>query len=136
MSKLKAFLHPVQGDETAEVIVSKRFVGEDGKPVPFRIRPVTQEENDAITKRCMRQTKVKGQLMERLDNVAYSRCLVVAATVEPDFQNEEICKAYGTMDPLEVPGKMLLAGEYGRLSKEIMARSGFEAEVLEDEAKN
>ena len=135
MSNLKAFLNPVQNTEPVEVMISKRFVGEDGKPVPFKIRPLSQEENDAITKRCLRQTKVNGQMVERLDNVAYSRRLVVAATVEPDFQSEDICKAYGTMDPLEVPGKMLLAGEYSRLSKEIMDLSGFGAD-LEDEVKN
>ena len=136
MSNLSAFLHPVQSTGTHEVVISKRFVGEDGQPVPFRIRPLTQEENDAITKRCLRQTKVNGQIAERMDNVAYSRRLVVAATVEPDFQNEELCSAYGTMDPLEVPGKMLLAGEYSKLSKEIMALSGFETDGLEDDAKN
>lgn len=136
MGNLKAFLHPVQGTDTHEVVISKRFVGEDGKPVPFKIRPLTQEENDAITKRCLRQTRVNGQMVERLDNVAYSRRLVVAATVEPDFQSEDICKAYGTMDPLEVPGKMLLAGEYGRLSKEIMTLSGFDNDGVEDDAKN
>lgn len=136
MSNLNAFLHPVQGDETREVLISKRFLGGDGKPVPFRIRPLTQEENDAITRRCLRQTKVNGQLAERLDNVAYSRRLVVAATVEPDFQSEQLCKAYGTMDPLEVPGRMLLAGEYSRLSKEIMQISGFADGDLEEQAKN
>ena len=136
MSNLKAFLNPVQSTAAHEVVISKRFVGEDGKPVPFKIRPLTQEENDSITKRCLRQSKVNGQMVERLDNVAYSRRLVVAATVEPDFQSEDICKAYGTMDPLEVPGKMLLAGEYGRLSKEIMALSGFDNDGVEDDAKN
>lgn len=136
MNNLSAFLHPVRSPAVHEVVISSRFVGEDGKPVPFKIRPLTQEENDAITKRCLRQTKINGQIVERLDNIAYSRRLVVAATVEPDFQNEEICKAYSTMDPLEVPSKMLLAGEYSRLSKEIMALSGFETDGLEDYAKN
>ena len=136
MSNLSAFLHPAQSAAAHEVVISKRFMGEDGRPVPFRIRPLTQEENDAITRRCLRQSKVNGQMVERLDNVAYRRRLVVAATVEPDFQNEEICRAYGTMDPMEVPGKMLLAGEYSRLSKEIMALSGFETDGLEEDAKN
>ena len=40
MSTLNAFLHPVQV-ENQEVIISNRFI-EDGKPVPFVIRPVTQ----------------------------------------------------------------------------------------------
>ena len=40
------------------------------------------------------------------------------------------------MDPLEVPGKMLLAGEFARLQKEIAALSGFGAGDMEDDAKN
>ena len=68
----------------------------------------------------------------------YSRRVVVAATVTPDFTNEELCRAYGTMDPLELPGKMLLAGEYRQLTDAIMELSGFSEspEELEEEAKN
>ena len=53
----------------------------------------------------------------------------------PDFRSEELCKAYGVMDPLEVPGRMLLAGEYERLSREILSLSGFDDD-LEEQAKN
>ena len=35
MGDIKAFLQPPVTDETQEVIISKRFKGEDGKPVPF-----------------------------------------------------------------------------------------------------
>ena len=136
MSNLNAFLHPAQTTEVCEIIVSRRFLDADGRPVPFKVRPLTQEENDALTRRCMRSAKVNGQPVGRLDRIADSRQLVVAATVEPDFRSEELCKAYNTMDPLEVPGRMLLAGEYGRLSKEIMRLSGFAEDDLEEQAKN
>ena len=46
MSKLSTFLHPVAVQEEKEVVVSRRFQDEDGKPVPFRIRALTQEENE------------------------------------------------------------------------------------------
>ena len=35
--------------------------------------------------------------------------------MSPDFQDSEICAYYKTMDPLEVPGRMLTVGEYNRL---------------------
>ena len=44
MSSLNAFLHPIQA-ENKEVVVSQRFV-ENGKVMPFVIRPLTQEENE------------------------------------------------------------------------------------------
>ncbi|WP_295737622.1 phage tail assembly chaperone [uncultured Oscillibacter sp.] len=136
MNNLSAFLNPVQSTEPVEVVISRRFPGEDGRPVPFKIRPLTQEENDSLTRRSMRRVKVDGQSVEKLDATVYGRRLVVAATVEPDFTSEALCKAYGTMDPLEVPGKMLLAGEFARLQKEIAALSGFGAGDMEDDAKN
>ena len=138
MSNLKAFLHPVQSTDTREVIVSRRFAGEDGKPVPFKIRPLSQEENNRITKQSMRPVKGGKRGEKELDSIEYSSRLIVEATVEPDFRSEEMCKAYGTMDPIEVPGKMLLAGEYKRLMDAVMELSGFaeDAGDLEDEAKN
>lgn len=135
MSKLSTFLHPAVADETRDVVISKRFLDEQGNPIPFRIRAVTQEENDAITRKSTRQTKVGGQMVEKLDSTQFARRMAVAATVEPDFSSKELCDAYGTMDPLEVPGKMLLSGEFSRLLREIMALSGFDEDV-EEQVKN
>lgn len=134
MSNLSAFLNPAKV-ENETVIVSKRFLDEQGTPVPFVIRPIIQKENDLLVRQSTRTVKVNGQPVEKLDNMEYSRRVVVAATVTPDFTSEELCRAYSTMDPLEVPGKMLLVGEYNKLSAAIMALSGLEDD-LEDQAKN
>lgn len=135
MSNLNAFLNPVSPVERQEVVISKRFRKEDGSPAPFVIRPIAQEENDKLIRQSTRRTKVNGQMVETLDQTEYGRRMVVAATLEPDFSSAELCKAYGTLDPLEVPGKMLLVGEYGRLSREILALSGLEDDP-EEQAKN
>lgn len=39
MSALSAFLHPAVPTEEKELVISKRFLGADGKPVPFRSAP-------------------------------------------------------------------------------------------------
>lgn len=134
MSKLSAFLHPVSASEEKEIIISNRFQDEKGEPVPFKIRSLTQEENDKITKQATRRVKVDGQYVEQLDSVDFSRRMVVEATVEPDFRAKELCDAYGVMDPLLVPGKMLRSGEYAKLMREINRLSGFGD--LGDEVKN
>ena len=121
MSKLSAFLNPVTSDEKKEVIISKRFVDEKGDPIPFKIRAITQADN--------------GVMQEKLDTTEMSRRLVVEGTVFPDFRDSELCKGYNTMSPYEVPGKMLLAGEYSNLLAEINKLSGFDVDV-EEEAKN
>ena len=134
MSKLSVFLHPVSTQEEKEVIISNRFLDEDGAIVPFRIRSLTQEENDAITRKSTRRIKENGQSTDWFDSVDFCRRLVVAATVEPDFSSRELCEGFGVMDPLLVPGKMLFSGEYSKLLQAIKELSGFEN--LEDEAKN
>ena len=48
MGVLEAFLHPIAVEETKKVEISKRFVGEDGKPVPFEIKTIPQGENSQL----------------------------------------------------------------------------------------
>lgn len=131
---LTAFLHPTAAEDQ-EVVISTRFQREDGDPAPFCIRAITQAENDELIRLSTRRRKVNGQAVEELDKVAYSRRLVVAATVWPDFRQAELCQAYGVMDPLEAPGKMLLTGEYAKLSSAIMELSGL-TDDLGEAAKN
>ena len=134
-SKLSAFLHPELVAEQ-EIIISTRFKDESGNPIPFRIKALTQEENDALVKKCTRVTRDRsGAEQRRLDSSMYSHSIVVAGTVFPDFTSTEICEAWGVIDPLLVPGKMLLAGEYSKLADAIATLSGIGDEV-EEEAKN
>ncbi len=135
MSALSAFLHPAVTREEKEVIISKRFLGEDGKPVPFKIRSLTQEENAAIIKAATRQKKVDGQWQDSIDANELSARTVVEATIFPDFRSAELCERYGTKDPVQVPGKMLLAGEFSRLIDAVSKLSGFD-KSLDEEAKN
>jgi hypothetical protein len=135
MSALSAFLHPAVTCEEKEIIISKRFLGEDGKPVPFKIRALTQEKNAAIVRTATRMKLVNGQLQESIDANELSARTIVEATVFPDFRSAELCEAYGTKDPVQVPGKMLLAGEFGRLIDAVSKLSGFD-KSLDEEAKN
>lgn len=135
MSALSAFLNPTVTSEEKEVIISKRFLDEKGKPVPFKIRALTQEENAACLKAATRNIKVKVGYQENLDSNEYNNRLIVAATVSPDFTSAEVCDHFGTKDPISVPGKMLLAGEFINLLSAIQELSGFE-QSLDDEAKN
>ena len=134
MSKLSAFLNPVNIQEEREVIISDRFKDDKGNPVAFKIRAMSQAENDENVKRCTKKRRVGNQTEEYFDNIEFSRRTIVAATVEPDFRAKELCDAYGVLDPLLVPGKMLRPGEYSRLMQEINELSGFVD--LEEEAKN
>lgn len=138
MSKLFAFLNPVPVHEEKEVFISDRFKDEEGKVVPFKIRSVTQEENDAITRQSYRRVRGEnGQMTKEFDLITFRRKLAVAATVFPDFSDAELCGAYGTMDATEVVARMLLPGEFALLNEKISKISGFSADdTTAAEAKN
>ena len=129
MDNLYAFLNPVKTDETKEIIIADRFKNEDGTVRPFKIKALTQAENEKIYRKC-RDKKGKTDALE------YSKRLIVAATVDPAFDDPKMCEAFGTLDPLDIPGKLLLAGEYAALQNAIMEFSGFENNVEEITAKN
>ena len=136
MSNLSAFLHPVTVQEEKEIVISRRFLDEDGNPAKFKIRSITQDEADALLKQSTRTVKKRDGSLERtVDDQDFNRGLIVAATLVPDFRSTELCGAYGVMDPLMVPGKMLFSGEFSNLLREILDLSGLGGSV-EDEAKN
>lgn len=143
MNSLIAFLTPVEKPQQKEVIVSKRFVKRDAKgepvvddngqyiPEPFIVRPISPNENNRLVQACTHPRKVDGKVVNMLDSVEYSRKMIVSATVYPDFRDTELCQAYGTLIPEEVPGLMLTIGEYQVLSDAIADVSGLSDEAAE-----
>lgn len=136
MSSLHAFLNPVITREEKEIIISNRFQDENGKPVPFKIRSLTQEENELISKKSKKSRKENGKTVTYTDMAEFSRRVIVEATITPDFRSTEMCEAYGVLDPLLVPGKMLFSGEFSALLEAITELSGFSDPEDVDEAKN
>lgn len=142
MGSIAAFLQPPVMNETKEVIISERFK-ENGKVVPFIIRVIDQETNNKLIRQSTKKTKIKGQLVKELDDDRYSKLLVQTCVVEPNFKLEELCSHYKTTDPLEVPGRMLKAGEFAKLVKAIKELNEFDTDMdeekeeqYEEEAKN
>ena len=133
MSSLNAFLHPVQA-ENREVIVSNRFQ-ENGKPVPFVIRPITQQENEEFIRK---HTKRDQKGNEVFDRINYNRELTATAVVEPDLNNADLQKRWGTLGAPKTLAKMLYVGEFATLMQAALELSGLDKDINEDieEAKN
>ena len=137
MGDIKAFLLPPVMEETKEAVITKRAKGPDGKPGPFVLRAIDQETNDRLIRRAQRTSKVNGQTVRELDTEKYGKLLISACVIEPNFKDAELCAYYKTVDPLDVPGKMLSSGEYAKLMQEINSLNGFEdIDGLEETAKN
>lgn len=132
MSSLKAFLNPVQV-ENKEVVVSNRFM-EEGKVIPFIIRPITQKENEFLIKKYTRKDK-KGA--ENFNRTEYVQALTACAVVFPNLNDAKLQEKYGLGDT-EVLKNMLLVGEYATLASEVQTLSGLDTDINEDieEVKN
>lgn len=133
MGSLNAFLHPIQV-ENKEIIVSNRFV-EDGKPVPFVVRPIMQEENKYLIKKFSKKDK-KGA--DSFDRAEYVQAMTATAVVYPDLTNSELQKAYGVLGESALLQKMLYVGEYAVLAQAVQEVSGLDTNINEDieEVKN
>lgn len=133
MSSLKAFLNPIK-PENKEVIVSDRFQ-EDGKPVPFVIRPITQKENEQLLKKHTKRDKRGNDFFDR---TGYIHELVASAVVFPDLKNAELQKAYGVLGEVELLKTMLYVGEFAELAQAVQELSGLDVDINEEieEVKN
>jgi hypothetical protein len=133
MGSLNAFLHPIQV-ESKEVVISNRFI-EDGKPVPFIVKPITQEENKYLIKKYTKKDK-KGA--DTFDRAEYVQAMTATAVVYPDLTNSELQKAYGVMGESALLQKMLYVGEYAVLAQAVQEISGLDNDINEDieEVKN
>lgn len=133
MSSLNAFLNPTKL-ENKEVIVSNRFQ-EDGKPVPFVIRPISQKENKKLLKK---YTKVNKKGVETFDRAEYVQALTASGVVFPDLKNAELQKAYGVLGESELLEAMLYAGEYAELAQAVQEFSGLDEDINDniEEVKN
>ncbi len=129
MGKLSVFLRPSPADRTREVFL-ERFVDDQGEMVPFVVKSITSEENEAIAKKCMDK---RGNV----DTAAYGNHLIVACMAEPDLRSTEVCSYYGVMDPHMVPGRMFTVGEKQIIQDAIMDINDIKsAREKLDEAKN
>lgn len=128
MASLSAFLHPEQA-ENKEVIVSERFK-ENGKPVPFVIRPITQDENGELLKKYRKVDKKTGN--ETFNRVAYNHALTALAVVEPDLNNAELQKAWGVLGSEKLLTKMLYVGEFANLLEAVQDLSGLDQDINDD----
>ncbi|MGE4215238.1 MAG: phage portal protein [Anaerotignaceae bacterium] len=137
---LSAFLNPIK-EENVKLVVSKRFVDEDGKPAEWEIRAMTDEENREIRKSCKRKIPVKGaygQYSVEFDDDKYLALVTARCVVYPDLNSAELQNAYGVMGAEGLLRKMLKPGEFTMLSNAVSTINGYD-EVLGDlveEAKN
>lgn len=132
---LAAFLNPIEVSNEL-VDVSNRFRDENNEVVYWEIRAIDSKENDRLMRKYT--TRDKKTKQEIFDRNSYVNDLVASAVVFPDLKNAELQKAYGVLGEVELLQKMLLIGEFMKLSEAVQKLSGLDVEDEEQikEIKN
>ena len=127
--------------ENVKFAVSKRFMGDDGKPMLWEIKTITGTEDEALRKSCAKRVPIPGkknQYQKETDYDMYLGKLAVACTVFPDLNNKELQDSYKVMGADALLKTMLTPGEYADYVQKVQEVCGFDTSLQDevDEAKN
>jgi hypothetical protein len=137
---LDVFLNPEPLLKTIEVVVSQRFKDATGQPVKWKLRSLSESDNERIVKAS--QKRVKGRRTDEIDRTVYAQKLLEACVLYPDCHDQTLLAHYGALQPQELFSKMLSVGEYADLSRYVLTLNGLgddeenESVLLEEEVKN
>lgn len=126
---ITAFLaqNAIKTDER-EYIASKRFVDKDGNPIPWKLRVVTNDELDTITKQC-RKKEFNPKTREyniTVDSSKLDAEMICAAVVYPNLNDVKLQDSYKTIGAEATVKAMLTPGEYTDLVRAVTEVAGFQ----------
>jgi hypothetical protein len=139
MSLQAFFAQNAQAMFTDEFVISERFKDKQGTPMKWKLKTLTEAENETIRKSATRQSKGKnGARVQEIVQEEYIGKLAVASVLYPDLQNAELQQSYGVLGADTLLKKMLLSGEYASLLAKVQELNGFDRDIddLAEEVKN
>lgn len=122
--------------ENKKIAISKRFLDEKGKPMPWELRALTEKENAAIKDSCTSKANFKGRETTKFNGSLYSARLCTATVVYPDLKDAELQASYGVVGEEALLAEMLLPGEYSALAEIAQEINGFDLERLEKDVES
>lgn len=135
-----AFLKTNKIEKENELIpVSKSFVDEDGNPILWEVRQLSNDEMKYIKKTCVKQNRDKrGNVTVETDTDKMVGLMAAMSTVYPDLKNAELQNSYGVMGEVALLEAMLSAGELLAYEQEVNRINGFDVSFDDkvEEAKN
>lgn len=112
-----------------EYVASERFVDENGKPIPWRFRILTEAESQKIRAKCKKRvTDARTrQTSIETDNEKYNDLMIEQCVIYPNLNDAALQESYGAVGAAELARTMLLPGEYANLSMAITEANGFDS---------
>ena len=147
MSELELFFADnVATVEEIGYVASERFKDKKGKPVEWKLRPVSAEQNNELKKLATKTVQVTGkpgQYRQEFDGNKYTELLTTATVVYPDLNNASLQDSWSEragekiMTAERLLSVMLLSGEYDNLTSKVTEVNGYnDINAKVEEAKN
>ena len=137
------FMQNAEQPEQIEREISKRFKGEDGKPVKFIFKAITPEKdaeikNKSMIKKPITQGKRKGQFDVEFNSGKYQNLLTIESMVKPNLNDATLQESYGVMGSEALFNVFLLPAEATDAFNAAQEANGYENDMadLVDEVKN
>lgn len=126
---LKAFFaeSALKADEV-EYVASKRFLDGDRKPIAWKIKPITQEEEESLLNQAKKKEYVPGtrDVKVSTDNNLFVCLLITSCVTFPNLDDAALQDSYGAVGAQDLIQKMLTPGEYADLANMVQQVCGFE----------
>lgn len=121
--------------ENFEIVVSDRFMDEDGNPVAWTFRLLSAKEIDELKNAAIVK---KNKSLLKVDTKKLIVDTISETIIYPNLKSEELQNAYGAMNISELLDKMLEGREYERFTDKLMKAQGFmdDPDVIIGDAKN
>ncbi len=134
---LKAFLKEnVEVIDNVEYVASSRIKDENGKPVAWKMRTLSNKEVNLWKKDFIKITVEDGGVRTRdFDNDEFVKKCLVESITYPDLNNKELQDSYNVMSAEELLTEILNPGEYVRLNEKLNEINGFTVTLADKVAK-
>ena len=119
-----------------KVVVSERFLNEDGSPIEWVLHPISTKKVEEITKRNTKTTLKNGKKETQVNEENLNAELLEAVVLYPSLNDAELQDSYGVSSANELLSVMLYPGETQVLTNALQeVMSGVKANDI-DELKN
>lgn len=114
--------------EAYEYVASKDFVDGEGSPIPWKIRPLTNEELDNLRDRFTKRVKNKmtQKTEEVFDKEGFTMEMATTAIEFPKLDDAQLQESYGVVGADSLLNAMLTPGELQDLFLAVNEASDFE----------
>lgn len=94
----------------------------------LKVKELSEAQIDEIRERCRKDDEV--------DSKEFGLQVILQATIDPNFKDDELIKHYGVATPYELIQLILNKGEREKLVEATMGLSGFGESIEIEEVKN